>query len=167
MQTLLTGSRPAQEKQPDRVLFDNLVSTSSALLFGLDLTSARKSSKAYGLAKDRFDKDGSLVTPANSIVEFRLPAALFHEREFIVEGKASGPAADRALIFQVSSTPPQAARWDGKSPVVAAPGSTAHKKLLDGLAEFRNVFPTFICYPHIIPVDEVVCLKMFHREDEP
>ena len=24
-----------------------------------------------------------------------------------------------------------------------------------------------VCYPHIIPVDEVVCLKQFHRDDEP
>jgi hypothetical protein len=50
--------------------------------------------------------------------------------------------------------------------VVAAPGSAAHKQLVEGLNDFRNVFPTYICYPHIIPVDEVVCLKMFHREDE-
>jgi len=36
-----------------------------------------------------------------------------------------------------------------------------------GLEEFRQAFPLFICYPAVIPVDEVVCLKMYHREDEP
>ena len=34
-------------------------------------------------------------------------------------------------------------------------------------AAFRAVFPLFICFPQVIPTDEVVCLKMFHREDEP
>src|SRR5439155_14081903 len=38
---------------------------------------------------------------------------------------------------------------------------------LEGFAEFRRVLPPFICYPHIIPTDEVVCLKLYHREDEP
>ena len=41
------------------------------------------------------------------------------------------------------------------------------QQLRDGLSQFRQCFPTFICYPHIIPVDEVVCLKQFHRDDEP
>jgi hypothetical protein len=36
-----------------------------------------------------------------------------------------------------------------------------------GFAEFRQVFPMFICLSNVIPTDEVVCLKMFHREDEP
>ena len=36
-----------------------------------------------------------------------------------------------------------------------------------GFAEFRSVFPMFVCLSNVIPTDEVVCLKMFHREDEP
>ncbi len=38
VQTLLTGNRPAQEKHPDRILFDSLVSAESPLLRGIDLT---------------------------------------------------------------------------------------------------------------------------------
>jgi hypothetical protein len=36
-----------------------------------------------------------------------------------------------------------------------------------GYADFRRVFPLFLCFPPIVPTDEVVSLKMFHREDEP
>lgn len=36
-----------------------------------------------------------------------------------------------------------------------------------GHADFRCLFPLFLCFPQVIPTDEVVCLKMFHREDEP
>ncbi len=34
------------------------------------------------------------------------------------------------------------------------------------LAEFRRVFPAALCYAQIVPVDEVVTLVLFHREDE-
>ncbi len=40
-------------------------------------------------------------------------------------------------------------------------------KTIEGRAEFRRVFPLFLCFPQVIPTDEVVSLKMFHQEDEP
>src|SRR6185312_466465 len=52
-------------------------------------------------------------------------------------------------------------------PIAAAFDSTAAKRLLQGFADFRRAFPVFICYSRVIPNDEVVCLKLFHREDEP
>jgi hypothetical protein len=39
--------------------------------------------------------------------------------------------------------------------------------LAKGFAEFRNLFPLYLSFPPVIPNDEVVSLKMFHREDEP
>jgi len=36
-----------------------------------------------------------------------------------------------------------------------------------GFAEFRRIFPLFVCFQNVIPADEAVSLKMFHREDEP
>ena len=39
--------------------------------------------------------------------------------------------------------------------------------MLAGNAEFRRLFPLFTCFPNVIPNDEVVSLKMYHREDEP
>src|SRR4029453_15405382 len=38
VQALLTGERPAQEKSPDRVLYDALVVTDGPFFQGLDLT---------------------------------------------------------------------------------------------------------------------------------
>jgi len=56
---------------------------------------------------------------------------------------------------------------DPAAPVVASPSGTAHQQLLRGHADFRRCFPSFLCFPRVIPDDEVVCLKMYHREDEP
>jgi hypothetical protein len=179
VQALLAGARPVKDKAPDRILYDGLVSVESMLLQGLDLSSvgkARARTTRYGLDAARFGvhptgkpiDDTSVVAIANSVIEVRLPAALLRDREFVVEGKLDAPAPDRVVQFEVLIAPPApTAHWDGKSPVVASPGSAAHKQLLQGLDEFRRCFPLFICYPGVIPLDEVVCLKMYHREDEP
>jgi hypothetical protein len=68
---------------------------------------------------------------------------------------------------QGKALPAPDARWDGKSAVAASLTSTSYKQLLQGHADFRRCFPQFICFPRILPDDEVVCLKMYHREDEP
>ena len=179
VQTVLAGPRPAQEKTPDRILYDNLVSAESPLFLGIDLTKLKKSrpgTTIFGLAKEKFGRhplgkpaeEASLIVPVNTVVEVRLPAALFRDRDFVVDGKLDADGTDRAVQFQVLTAPPAPdAPVDGKGPIVATPGSAAHKQLLQGYAEFRRCFPTFICFPQIIPTDEVVCLKLYHREDEP
>ncbi len=171
VKTLLTGTRPAQEKAPDRLVYDTLVSVDRPLLRGLDfgrLGKPRPGTKKYGLASEAFRRvAANLVVAANSVTEVRLPAALFREREFVVEGRLDPAGGDRVVQFQVLTAPPSAdAVWDGKSPVVAA-GSKAVEGLVHGFAAFRSVFPPSLCYPRIVPEDEVVCLKLYHREDEP
>jgi mono/diheme cytochrome c family protein len=62
-----------------------------------------------------------------------------------------------ATVRQVANDPP----------VLAAPSGEAYEELLRGQAAFRQCFPWFVCFPNVVPTDETVCLKMFHREDEP
>lgn len=171
VQALLSGPRPAAEKSPDRVLYDNLVTAESVLFQGVDvgkIAPPRASKREYGLPKDRFNKadDASLMGSANAVIEVRLPAALFVGREFVADGRIDA-AGDRAVQFQVRTAPPGPdARWDAKGPVVASPTGPAYQRLVQGHADFRRVFPTFVCFPAVVPVDEVVSLKMFHREDD-
>jgi mono/diheme cytochrome c family protein len=49
----------------------------------------------------------------------------------------------------------------------AAPAGADRRQLLRGHDDFRRVFPLFLCFPRVVPNDEVVSLKMFHREDGP
>ena len=180
IQALLTGARPADEKHPDRIVYDSLTSPEGALLKDVDLLRLAKASgeKRFGLARDAFGshsqgkpaEEDSLVLPVNQVTEIRLPAGLFRDRQFVVDGKldAGADSDGHAVQFQVHTSPPDlAAAWDSKSPVVAVSDGPGHKQFLAGLAEFRRLFPPNICYPHVIPLDEVVCLKTFHREDEP
>ena len=141
--------------------------------FGL---ASRSEGTRNGLAQERFGRfpdgkpaeEASLVVAAKSVTEVRLPAALFRDRQFVVEGKLDGPAGERLVQLAVTTAPPgRDFVWDGKSPVLGSPRAAAFQRLLQGHAAFRRCFPWFVCFPNVVPTDEVVCLKMFHREDEP
>jgi hypothetical protein len=176
---LLSDARSPQAKGPDRVLYEKLVSIDSPLFTGVDLARVARPRPAgvkYGLLKHLFGSrpdgppadDASLVSQANTVTEVRLPAALFVGRQFVVEGRLDGVPGERVVQFRVLTTPPGPDMpWDGTNPVIASPESTGYKRLRQGFAEFRRVFPLFLCFPQVVPTDEVVCLKMFHREDEP
>ena len=179
VQTLLTGPRPANDKDPNRVLYDNLVTIESSLFAGLDVAKLGKSTKPtsrFGIDPAMFGKHptagtsidpASLVVRGESVTIVRLPASLFRDREFVVDGSHDGPAGESVSQFQVLTAPPgKAPRWDGASPVVTAADGPARRRLIDGFNEFRQLFPTFICLHEIVPNDEVVTLKMYHREDE-
>jgi hypothetical protein len=52
------------------------------------------------------------------------------------------------------------------SPILVAESSEARKRVEAQLDEFRQLFPAALCYTKIVPVDEVVTVVLFHREDE-
>jgi len=168
VQALLCGDRPAKEKTPDRILYDSLVSVDSAFVRGLDQAPRSKARPAgpFGLDPSRFTAGGDLVVPAGTSVELRLPSALFREHDLVVEAKIDPKGGDRAVQFQLATSDQPAPRvLDGKQPCVAT-GSAA-QALSAGLDDFRRCFPMFLCYPRVVPDDEVVCLKLYHRDDEP
>jgi hypothetical protein len=185
---LLCGGRPAgDDKDPNRLLYDRMVSAESPLFAGVDLTRVAKptvKTAPYGLPKERFvsaggktkegtDKESkgppaadSLMPPSDTEVVIRLPAALLAGREFVVDAKLPQGSASRFVrVLAATKAPDATTRWDG--PVLATADSPGYKAMLAANAEFRKLFPLFMCFPAIVPSDEVVSLKMFHREDEP
>lgn len=170
IQNLLIGLPPQDRKSADGVWYDSLVSLGGALLKGIDLAKFKSSERPdYAFSKAAY-KDGNLTLPLDEVTELRLPAELFRNREFIVDGRldSDDQAGERAVQFRISTTRPDSRPvLSTDSPVVAVSGGTGHRQLLAGISRFRQMFPPNICYPHVIPLDEVVCLKTFHREDEP
>ena len=47
-----------------------------------------------------------------------------------------------------------------------SPGSPARERIEGPVSRFCNLFPPALCYARIVPVDEVVTLTLFHREDD-
>lgn len=162
VQSLLSGPRPADAKSPDRALYDKLVVPEGPLFAGVDLariTAPRPAAPAFALPRDAFKGD-ALVSAGTTI---RLPAALLAAREFVVDVKADGPLGDRVIQVQAGTAPPTS--WTG--PVLASPTGAGYAKLKAGNDAFRAAFPLYTCFPNVVPNDEVVSLRMFHREDEP
>ena len=166
VQTLLSGKRPAQDKSPDRVLYDNLVGIESTLFAGVDVSKIAKPQTAttFGLPKEKFT-DGNLVSASNKVIEVKLPAALFAGREFVVDAKLDSATGSRLVRPRVATTAP--GTDVGSGPLLGSATGDAYKRFVAGNAEFRKVFPLYVCFPPVVPTDEVVSLKMFHREDEP
>ena len=52
------------------------------------------------------------------------------------------------------------------APIIVNEESAIRKNLIAEFEAFRNVFPAALCYTKIVPVDEVVTLTLFHREDD-
>lgn len=151
--------------------------------WGLDASSFGKHPK--GQAIDA----GSLCVQAPALISFRLPAELAEGAELVTTGvldEATG--GEGSVQFDVVAGPPPnvtglqpssvtmtlaAGPWTSDnrrasyaSPIVVNEGSASRKRIEAALDDFRNLFPAALCYSKIVPVDEVVTLTLFHREDE-
>ncbi|MBM3760774.1 MAG: DUF1592 domain-containing protein [Acidobacteria bacterium] len=167
LEQLLKGPAPASAT-PDARLHQQLRSLAGPLFSGVTMDS----------------KTEPITATAPSLLEFSLPSDLVADAEFVVSGTVA--AADAAVQLQVSTTKPSIepglrpsfaavktndGTWSSNNqvltvahPVVA--GSAARSRFDAMFEEYRQLFPASICYTRIVPVDEVVTMTLYHREDE-
>jgi hypothetical protein len=137
----------------------------------------------------------SLCVQAPSVIEVRLPASLALGAELVATGRlltsakpdaASGEGSVQMRILAekpavggsglVASSATSAVgqgRWSDNNlrtaydaPIITADAGPARKRFEAAFDEFRALFPLALCYTKIVPVDEVVTLTLFYREDE-
>lgn len=123
---------------------------------------------AFGKHPNGSAIDGaSLCVQAPQTLELRLPAALITGAEFVVSAELH-PATSQAGSIQVqaSSVEPTAFEFNPSLPILVSPDGAATSRIEAAMAEFRSLFPAALCYFRIVPVDEVVTLTLFFREDE-
>ena len=125
---------------------------------------------------------------APSVIAIRLPADLVAGCEFVTTGvleKETG--AEGSVQLQVLTTKPEgepglvaskmtvtdaSGVWTSDNrkvshgtPILANEGSAARRRIESAFDQFRGIFPAALCYTKIVPVDEVVTLTLFYRED--
>jgi hypothetical protein len=131
----------------------------------------------------------SLCVRAPSVVEIRLPAELAAGCELattavldnetgadgsvqlsVVAGK---PTVAAGLQRGDAKATPRDGQWSSGNPEVTntAPllvtdGSRAQLRIQAAVDEFRQLFPPALCYTKIVPVDEVISVTLFFREDD-
>ena len=131
----------------------------------------------------------ALKATAPSVIEVVIPAGLAKGAEFVVTGRLASPASSGSVQMQVLTQRPDAnaadllpgmansklknGHWSDNNlvtshsaPIIVNDSSVARERFESAFAEFRALFPIALCYSRIVPVDEVVTLRLYHREDE-
>jgi len=133
-------------------------------------------------------ESASLCVKAPTVIEVRLPMDLVAGCELVTTGmldaKAGAEGSVQLLFF---TSKPEGALglfptaisetnlggpWTSNSrgvsyatPVIVNDGSASRKRIEAAFDDFRKLFPTALCYTKIVPVDEVVTLTLYYRED--
>ncbi len=132
-------------------------------------------------------ENSALQAKAPSVIEVSIPAVLGKDTEFVVTGKlvsktagsvqmqvlTEKPAGANQLIAGKSETALGKGQWSDNNlrtqhsaPILVNDGSEPRKRFEAAFDEFRALFPIALCYARIVPVDEIVTLTLFYREDE-
>ena len=130
----------------------------------------------------------SLGARAPAVIEIRLPADLVAGCELVTTGRLdpkSGAEGSVQLVHmttkpdgplgllptavaETTGTGPWTSNNRGVSyatPIIVNDGSEARTRVEAAMEDFRQLFPSALCYTKIVPVDEVVTLTLFYRED--
>jgi mono/diheme cytochrome c family protein len=133
--------------------------------------------------------DASLALQAPSVLEVTIPAEMAAGAELVASGMLAPKIGDEGSVQlrmtatkpeQVASLEPSATtitdaggawtsdneRLNYATPIVVNDASAARKRFEQAFADYREVFPAALCYTKIVPVDEVVTLTLYYREDE-
>lgn len=112
--------------------------------------------------------NGNIEMAAPAVLEFHLPAAIAAGAQFVTTGRLPSKTGTKGSVqMQASLNKPDLNVLLPELPIVAVEGSDARKRVEAAMADFRELLPPAMCHAQIVPVDEVVTLTLFHREDEP
>lgn len=133
-------------------------------------------------------EDISVVAPGKPI-EVRVPASLVAGSEFVVFGRLADPDQSLGsvqmdvtmqrpddhqglLLGQWKETNTKGTWTDGANqvvssrPIIVSKIAKTRQRIEAAFDEFRELFPAALCYKKIVPVDEVVTLTLYYREDD-
>ncbi len=183
-QLLVSNGQGLAKDSPDAALVGQLTSLRGPLFSSLIANLPKGADDGtYGLSASQFDGNNLLVKGVSAI-EFKLPSDLAEGCEFVATAAVTGegsvqmqvtttkPAEVRALVPGTNSEGAKGKWSDGAQPVVSdspvlvADSSEARRRMVAAFDEFRAMFPATLCYTKIVPVDEVVTLTLYYREDE-
>ena len=168
---LLTGKAPADAKSSDATLHARMTALAGPLVGAapaVPVDAARLGASTWGVDGALLE-NGTLAIQAPGQVAVQIPPGLGQGLVFEAtvslqaERGASGSAQAKAAV----NDPSPAGGIRSDRPVLVRPGTAKALAVEEGFAFFRSLFPAALCYTKIVPVDEVVTLELFHREDGP
>ena len=111
--------------------------------------------------------DLDLVTKAPSALGIKIPAILAAGRTLKVSGVPDPHHGDSATVqLTLNGDDIVHDRLLVTLPILSAAGQQSHVEMIQALDEFRELFPRALAYVRLVPVDEVVTLVLWFREDQ-
>jgi mono/diheme cytochrome c family protein/AraC-like DNA-binding protein len=131
----------------------------------------------------------NLCVTAPSVIEVVLPSDFVAGYEFVATGRLDSPTSKAGSVqFEVLTEAPASmtglqaidvtttgndGTWTSNNrrvsmsnPIIVSDSGAAKQRWLSAFEDFRQLFPVALCYTKIVPVDEVVTLTLYYREDE-
>jgi hypothetical protein len=162
---LLSNGPPQAADHPDAKLHRQLTALAGPLL-GHGWKSVRPTKKTVAKSPLALNSQGDLPAAAPSVVAIDLPENLGSGVAFVVSGRVREPTGAVQLHVRADGSEPPT-ELTPNAPVIAAESGPARERWRRAFDEFRRRFPPALCYYKLVPVDEVITLTLFHREDEP
>lgn len=155
------------EDPRDAILHDHLRRLPDAVTYEALIDGKEKDSR-FGVHPEGGEVDAShLVVRAPAVTEFRVPARFARGRELVVTARLE-PRTGREGSVQVALAiggKPSLADLIPDQPILVGQNDRAGARFAAAFDAFRDVFPLALCYTRIVPVDQVVTLTLFYRED--
>ena len=129
----------------------------------------------YGLDPNWFGEHPSglnvdaddLCLQAPQVIPLTLPAGLTAGAEFVTTGILHAESGSKGSVqLQVTAAKPGPNSISPGMPILVGASDQAQRRVEAAINEFRNLFPPALCYARLVPVDEVVTLTLFYREDD-
>ena len=168
IQALATGTEKAKLGSPDAMLFEHLQKVAVPNRYDSILKSTAPDPRFGKHPLGHATVSANLIVTAPEVVELRIPAALAEGRTFVVSGELEPEHGGGGSVQLTAGLAGQdSSELIPAQTIIATTGGDTERRINAGLDDFRDLFPASICYPKIVPVDEVVTLALYFREDEP
>jgi hypothetical protein len=160
---LLVGMERSHDRDQDQDRDRAIPASADAATVAVGLDPALFGRHPQGLAVEA----GDLCLQAPASITIAIPAELAAGCEFVTEGTLHPSApADASVQVEAKADAVAPAGLVPALPVVARKDSAAWRRFEKAFADVRDLFPKAVCYGRIVPVDEVVTLNLYYREDD-
>ncbi len=129
--------------------------------------SGEKNAWSFGLHPNGSKlQPNDLCTHGTSILHFDIPAE-FNATELVTNAKMHAASGVEGTVqLQVHANRVEVPEFDFGGTLLVHPEGLEGERIRSSVRSFAEFFPPALCYSRIVPVDEVVTLRLFHREDD-
>ena len=166
IQKLAVGAAPEDDTSPDAILRKQLRHLNEEIEYA-DLQEELAFDARFGTHPLEGDVNpNDLVVKAPNVIQLRIPARIAAGRSFVVTGLLDATNGKNGTVQLYADTKPIVESINPGKRVITIQDSPAHKAIIKAFDDFRDLFPRALCYSRVVPVDEVVTLTLFYREDD-